>query len=95
MAAAHVSGVAALVLASGMIDRGTKASSVQAQVATRLKKTARSIGISPLLQGAGLIDAARATEPRVPDGLLRARRRPASERARAQVVRTMITLQGA
>jgi serine protease len=63
MAAAHVSGLAALVLASGLIDRSKKGGSIQAQVATRLKKTARSLGISPLLEGAGLIDAARATDP--------------------------------
>jgi serine protease len=63
MAAAHVSGVAALILASGVIERGPKAGSIEAQVATRLKKTARSIGLSPTLEGAGLIDAARATDP--------------------------------
>jgi serine protease len=63
MSAAHVSGVAALVLASGLIDRSRKGGSVQAQVATRLKKTARSIGLSPLVEGGGLIDAARATDP--------------------------------
>ena len=63
MSAAHVSGVAALILASGLIDRSKKGGSVQAQVATRLKKTARSLGVSPLLEGAGLIDAARATDP--------------------------------
>jgi serine protease len=63
MAAAHVSGVAAMVLASGLIDRSKGAASIEAQVATRLKKTARSIGLSPLQQGAGLIDAARATDP--------------------------------
>jgi serine protease len=63
MAAAHVSGVAALVLASGVIDRSPGAGSIQAQVATRLKKTARSIGLPPTLEGAGLIDAAKATDP--------------------------------
>jgi serine protease len=63
MAAAHVSGVAALVLASGLIDRTKKGGSIQAQVATRLKKTARSLGLSPLIEGAGLIDAAWATDP--------------------------------
>jgi serine protease len=63
MAAAHVSGVAAMVLASGVIDRRKGAASIESQVATRLKKTARSIGLSPLQQGAGLIDAARATDP--------------------------------
>ncbi len=62
MAAAHVSGVAALVLASGAIDKRKPVSTTAAQVATRLKKTARSIGISPLLEGSGLVDAARATE---------------------------------
>jgi serine protease len=63
MAAAHVSGVAAMVLASGLIDRNPKDGSVQAQVATRLKKTARSIGLPPDLEGAGLVDAAKATNP--------------------------------
>ena len=63
MAAAHVSGVAALILASGLIDGSKKGGSIQAQVATRLKQTARSLGASPLLEGAGLIDAGRATDP--------------------------------
>jgi len=63
MAAAHVSGVAAMVLASRLIDRSPSASSIQSQVATRLKRTARSIGLPATLQGAGLIDAARATDP--------------------------------
>jgi serine protease len=62
MAAAHASGVVALVLASGLIDRTKKGGSVQAQVSTRLKKTARSLGLSPLIEGAGLIDAGRATD---------------------------------
>jgi serine protease len=70
MAAAHVSGVAALVLASGLIDRSKQGGSVQAQVATRLKKTARSLGASPLLQGAGLIDAAAATDTQCQDACL-------------------------
>ncbi len=63
MAAAHVSGVAALLLASGIINRSEKGSSIAAQVTSRLKKTARSLGLSPLQQGAGLIDAAKATDP--------------------------------
>jgi serine protease len=63
MAAAHVSAVAAMVLAEGLVDRNPGAGSVEAQVATRLKRTARSIGLPPLLQGAGLLDAARATDP--------------------------------
>src|SRR5262249_9556881 len=49
MAATNVSGIAALVLAAGLVKHGKQAGSVEAQVATRLKKTARSIGISPLL----------------------------------------------
>jgi serine protease len=63
MAAAHVSGVAAMVLASGVIDRKHAKSSIQAQVTERLQKTARSIGAPETLEGAGLIDAARATDP--------------------------------
>jgi len=63
MAAAHVSGVAAMVLASGVLDLTKKRGTLEAQVATRLKKTARSIDLSPLEQGAGLVDAARATAP--------------------------------
>ena len=64
MAAAHVSGRRgdgprqrrARPHEEGRLDR-------RRQVATRLKKTARSLGISPLVEGAGLIDAARATDP--------------------------------
>jgi serine protease len=63
MAAAHASGVVAMILASGVVDRGKKAAPIPAQVTARLKKTARSIGLSPLLEGAGLIDAASATDP--------------------------------
>jgi serine protease len=63
MAAAHVSGVAAMVLASGLVDRSRRDGTLGAEVTTRLKKTARSLGLPPLQQGAGLIDAARATDP--------------------------------
>jgi len=63
MAAAHVSGLSALLLAGGLIDRRKKGGSIQAQVTRRLSKTARSVGAAPLLQGAGLIDAGRATDP--------------------------------
>jgi serine protease len=63
MSAAHVSGVAAMVLAAGLIEKGRGAPSPQTQVATRLKRTARDIGLPPSLQGAGLLDAARATDP--------------------------------
>lgn len=59
MSAAHVSGVAAMVIASGLLGKDP----APADVMRRLRNTARSIGIPPIQQGAGLIDAARATEP--------------------------------
>lgn len=62
MAAAHVSGVAAMVLAAGVIRRRPKAS-VPAQVLRRLQSTARDLGLPRIEQGAGLIDAAAATAP--------------------------------
>lgn len=68
MAAAHVSAVAAMVLAAGTF-RGPSfspelppSSKVQA-VTQRLKQTARGLGLLPKQQGAGLIDAAAATAP--------------------------------
>ncbi len=61
MAAAHVSGVAAMVIASGAL--GT--SPTPDEVAQRLKATARDLGTPGRdpNYGAGLIDAARATDP--------------------------------
>jgi serine protease len=63
MSAAHVSGVAAMVLAAGVLpaDAGPKAR--VNDVARRLRKTARSLGVPATLQGAGLIDAGAATAP--------------------------------
>jgi serine protease len=63
MAAAHVSGVAAMVLASGLIAPKLKPKAVVREVTRRLKTTARSLGLPPTQQGAGLIDAAEATNP--------------------------------
>jgi len=63
MAAAHVSGVVAMILAGNVLERTGHPSALDAQVTTRLKRTARSIGLTPLQQGAGLIDAAKATNP--------------------------------
>jgi len=72
MAAAHVSGVAAMVLAAGTYggprfypetEAGAKAR-VNA-VSRQLRSTARSLGLPATEQGAGLIDAAAATAPRV------------------------------
>jgi serine protease len=60
MAAAHVSATAAMILAAGIIPETTPRGLVKA-VTQRLKQTARSIGLPKTQQGAGLIDAARAT----------------------------------
>ena len=62
MAAAHVSGVAAMVLASGTISENVSPQSKVNRVIRRLRKTARDLGLSSERQGAGLIDAGRATE---------------------------------
>ena len=61
MSAAHVSGVAALVIASGVIG----ADPTPAQVLARLEQTARDLGTPgrDSEYGAGLIDAAAATTP--------------------------------
>jgi len=63
MAAAHVSALAAMVLAAGILEpHGTPQSTVN-RIARRLRNTARDLGLSPMRQGAGLIDAAVATDP--------------------------------
>jgi serine protease len=63
MAAAHVSGVAAMVLASGVLGpQPTPKARVEA-VTRRLRQTARDLGLPTTQQGAGLIDAGAATEP--------------------------------
>jgi serine protease len=65
MAAAHVSGVAAMVLAIGYHRRGPNRlapTHIVKAVTQRLRKTARDLGLPVTLQGAGLLDAARATE---------------------------------
>jgi len=63
MAAAHVSGVAAMVLASETIDRGAKSRRRVALVTRRLRRTTRDMGLPAIRQGAGMIDAGRATDP--------------------------------
>jgi serine protease len=63
MAAAHVSGLAAMVLASGTIDPKAKKEGKVAAVTQRLRQTARDLGLQETRQGAGLIDAGRATSP--------------------------------
>jgi serine protease len=63
MAAAHVSGVAAMILASGTVQTKARGRGRVAAVTRRLQETARDLGYPATREGAGLIDAATATEP--------------------------------
>ena len=63
MAAAHVSGTVALMLASGVIPSDLNPKARVRAVTKRLEQTARNLGYPRTVQGAGLIDAARATAP--------------------------------
>lgn len=63
MAAAHVSGVAAMVLASGAIQPGLTPKGRVDVVTRRLRRTARDLGLPATQQGAGVVDAGRATDP--------------------------------
>lgn len=65
MAAAHVSGLAVMVMASGVLKRREAARQRVDAVARRLRTTARDIGQPTTRQGAGLIDAAAATDPSI------------------------------
>jgi serine protease len=73
MAAAHVSGVAAMVLAADTYGGPRFFPEIKGQgnkprvngVAKRLRETARDLGLPKTQQGAGLIDAGAATAPRV------------------------------
>ncbi len=62
MAAAHVSGVAAMILAGGVLPRDASPQIRVNDVTQRLRRTARSLGLPATQQGAGLIDAGAATE---------------------------------
>jgi serine protease len=64
MAAAHVSGVAAMVLASGVLGHNLSPEDKVKAVSRRLRSSARDLGLPPDRQGAGLIDAGKATEPK-------------------------------
>ncbi len=62
MAAAHVSGVAAMVLASHTISPGVVGPARVRVVTKRLRSSARDLGLPPSQQGAGLLDAAAAVD---------------------------------
>jgi serine protease len=62
MAAAHVSGVAAMILASGATNPALKPKARVSAVTRKLRHTARDLGLPRIEQGAGLLDAAAATE---------------------------------
>jgi serine protease len=61
MAAAHVSGVAAMVLASGRVNPLLSPRARVRFVSKQLRRTARDLGLPRSQQGAGLLDANRAT----------------------------------
>jgi serine protease len=63
MAAAHVSGVAAMVLAGGVLEKDVSPQGKVERLIRRLRSTARDLGLPPERQGAGLIDAGAATNP--------------------------------
>ncbi|HEV7483311.1 MAG TPA: S8 family serine peptidase [Solirubrobacterales bacterium] len=82
MAAAHVSGAAAMVLAADTYggprfipETGQGNKPRVNGVAKRLRETARNLGLATYEQGAGLIDVGRATEPRTPTPATTGRRR--------------------
>ncbi|HEX8958357.1 MAG TPA: S8 family serine peptidase, partial [Solirubrobacterales bacterium] len=64
MAAAHVAGIAALVLASRVPRPEGSPTATVSWLERRLRLSARSLGLPANRQGAGLVDAARATDPR-------------------------------
>ena len=61
MAAAHVSGVAAMVLATGSVNPVLSPPARVRKVAKLLRETARDLGLPRVQQGAGLVDAGSAT----------------------------------
>jgi len=69
MAAPHVSAIATLVIASGVLGRNP----TPARLTARLRATARKLGGGgdEALYGAGLVDAAAATAPGGPDAVAR------------------------
>lgn len=63
MAAAHVSGGAALVLASRAVKPKLVGRARVEAVTKRLRQTARDLGLPAIQQGAGLLDVGKATTP--------------------------------
>jgi serine protease len=61
MAAAHVSGVAAMILASGAVNPVLPAPKRAEIVTRKLRQTARDLGLPRTEQGAGLVDAGAAS----------------------------------
>jgi serine protease len=68
MAAAHVSGVAAMVIASGVLGRHPSPAAVECQLEATARRDSAQIGqtYDPRLFGAGLLDAAAAVTARAP-----------------------------
>jgi serine protease len=66
MAAAHVSGVAAMVIASGVVGRSPAAVECQLEASARRLDTQLGQPYDPRLFGAGLLDAAAAVRARAP-----------------------------
>ena len=68
MAAAHVSGVAAMVIASGVVGPNPSPGTVECQLRATARTTADQLGqpYDPRTFGAGLIDAAAAVSSRAP-----------------------------
>ncbi|MEZ5076896.1 MAG: S8 family serine peptidase [Solirubrobacterales bacterium] len=61
MAAAHVSGAAALVLASGAVKKHRNPKARVKAITKRLRHTARDLDLPRISQGGGLLDVGRAT----------------------------------
>jgi hypothetical protein len=68
MAAAHVSGVAAMVISSRVLGRHPSRTALECQLEATTRHTDQELGqpYNPSLFGAGLVDAASAVAARAP-----------------------------